>query len=240
MRAPLPSPRRIAVGAGLALLAAGLTPIAAHANPAGNRSRHQRGLRCRRQQRSRLQRGLRRAQEPHRFPDRPERQVHLLPLRQWIAWRGPLRPGGFRARQRHLADPDVSHRRRRRGAPDSEPGGSAGVLDGRGRWTGPAADQRDIARRLRRRQGDGWNRRRHHRHGGRRRFDDLRDCSRGHGDDDLVAQPQRCGQRLRQQQHGLLARRAVADAQVPWATDPPSAPSPTRAPPSVRPSRRSP
>ncbi len=35
MRAPLPSPRRIAVGAGLALLAAGLTPIAAHANPAG-------------------------------------------------------------------------------------------------------------------------------------------------------------------------------------------------------------
>ncbi len=36
MRAPLPSPRRIAVGAGLALLAAGLTPIAASANPAGN------------------------------------------------------------------------------------------------------------------------------------------------------------------------------------------------------------
>jgi len=36
MRAPLPSPRRIAVGAGLALLAAGLTPLAASANPAGN------------------------------------------------------------------------------------------------------------------------------------------------------------------------------------------------------------
>ena len=36
MRAPLPSPRRIAVGAGLALLAAGLTPIAAaSANPSG-------------------------------------------------------------------------------------------------------------------------------------------------------------------------------------------------------------
>ena len=36
MRTPaLPSPRRIAVGAGLALLAAGLTPIAASANPAG-------------------------------------------------------------------------------------------------------------------------------------------------------------------------------------------------------------
>ena len=36
MRAPaLPSPRRIAAGAGLALLAAGLTPIAASANPAG-------------------------------------------------------------------------------------------------------------------------------------------------------------------------------------------------------------
>ena len=35
MRAPLPSPRRIAVGAGLALLAAGLTPLAASANPAG-------------------------------------------------------------------------------------------------------------------------------------------------------------------------------------------------------------
>lgn len=35
MRAPLPSPRRIAAGAGLALLAAGLTPLAAHANPAG-------------------------------------------------------------------------------------------------------------------------------------------------------------------------------------------------------------
>ena len=35
MRAPLPSPRRIAVGAGLAVLAAGLTPIAAApANPA--------------------------------------------------------------------------------------------------------------------------------------------------------------------------------------------------------------
>jgi 5'-nucleotidase len=36
MRAPLPSPRRIAAGAGLAVLAAGLTPIAAaSANPAG-------------------------------------------------------------------------------------------------------------------------------------------------------------------------------------------------------------
>jgi 5'-nucleotidase len=36
MRTPaLPSPRRIAAGAGLALLAAGLTPIAASANPAG-------------------------------------------------------------------------------------------------------------------------------------------------------------------------------------------------------------
>ena len=35
MRAPLPSPRRIAAGAGLAILAAGLTPIAASANPAG-------------------------------------------------------------------------------------------------------------------------------------------------------------------------------------------------------------
>ena len=36
MRTPaLPSPRRIAVGAGLALLAAGLTPLAASANPAG-------------------------------------------------------------------------------------------------------------------------------------------------------------------------------------------------------------
>src|SRR5687768_14653916 len=35
MRAPLPSPRRIAAGAGLALLAAGLTPIAASANPDG-------------------------------------------------------------------------------------------------------------------------------------------------------------------------------------------------------------
>lgn len=36
MRTPaLPSPRRIAAGAGLALLAAGLTPLAASANPAG-------------------------------------------------------------------------------------------------------------------------------------------------------------------------------------------------------------
>ena len=37
MRTPaLPSPRHIAVGAGLALLAAGLTPLAASANPAGD------------------------------------------------------------------------------------------------------------------------------------------------------------------------------------------------------------
>ena len=36
MRTPaLPSPRRIAVGAGLALLAAGLTPVSASANTAG-------------------------------------------------------------------------------------------------------------------------------------------------------------------------------------------------------------
>ncbi|HSU34048.1 MAG TPA: putative Ig domain-containing protein, partial [Propionibacteriaceae bacterium] len=36
MRAPLPSPRRIAAGAGLALFVAGLTPLAASANPAGD------------------------------------------------------------------------------------------------------------------------------------------------------------------------------------------------------------
>ena len=169
MRTPaLPSPRRIAVGAGLALLAAGLTPIAAARQPCRHRPRHQRGLRRRRQQPAPLYNArLRRALQPDRLRRSDLERASTSSTARASGIAGAVHASPWRARcprNGTLAGPDVgpgatARRCRRRPTQTAAPS----VLHGSGRRQVllQTSDDRCVSatRRI------GRERRRRHRHG---------------------------------------------------------------------------